>query len=505
MSALRPLALAALLFAACSNGGGNTTPPTVDSGPSCTTDAGACEAGLVCEPTTGRCGPCKSSGQCAAHQLCEAGGTPRQLRCAFQAGFGNECVTNDACEAGKVCKQGLCIPSQEAVSCPNGLCGEGLRCNRTNSVCELDTGCDSDAQCDASQRCNTTTQRCEQRCTADNAAEVCLVGERCFSGRCAQCGSDGDCQGGLTCDVGAGRCTAGLTCFSDRDCDVPLVCNPLTSQCTVKPPPCVSDDQCRRDQICDVPNGRCALRGCQPDRYEPNHSQATASSVGPGTDFEVKSLTLCDGQQDFFAFALSQGDIVQVVVEADPLAAGSFTTTLLDPLGRAVARGDLVVSGQADSDGRYAVRIQSRDVQQKYALRFQIAKVAGSCENDGFEPNDTAAQATRLAPPGLDRLAICAGDNDWFALDVPADRGARLRVEHAAAAGDLELFVYTPDGTTLLGSSTTALDVEEVSIEASQAAGRRLLVRVAGASTRTENQYSLGAAFRLPGTDGGAP
>src|SRR6185437_11284603 len=102
------------------------------------------------------------------------------------------------------------------------------------------------------------------------------------------------------------------TCFSDRDCQVPLVCNPATSQCTQPPPPCVSDEQCKVGYTCDLASGRCALAGCQPDAYEPNnHSQATAAAIGPGPVIQVKDLTLCGGEQDFFSFDMLQGDLVQ--------------------------------------------------------------------------------------------------------------------------------------------------------------------------------------------------
>jgi hypothetical protein len=468
--------------------------PKVDSGPGCASYKD-CEAGEVCDTATAQCGACKSSGQCLPHQDCASPSANQSLRCTFQAGWGNDCTLNADCPAAKLCKQGLCVASTDVVACPSYVCAAGQRCNRVNLVCEIDSGCFTDEQCDPSQVCNLATNRCDLRCTDANAQTVCLAGQKCVAGRCAQCGADADCQGGLKCDVTAGICTAGSTCFSDRDCTVPLVCNPLTLQCTQTVPPCVSDEQCRADQSCDVPSGRCVASGCQPDRYEPNHSQAAAAAIGPGPEIDVTGLTLCNGDSDYFSFSLLQGDLVQAVVDADTLAATTFEATLLDPLGRAIARGDLVASGQADSDGTYALRVRSSDLSQRYGLRVTIDHTSASCQNDAYEPNDTVPQATPLRPPGLSTLAICGGDHDWYSVQVASGRALRALLESDATGGEVDLYAYAADATTPLGALADGTHSGELVVQPVSDAGATYYLLVQGGEARSTNQYSLSVSF----------
>jgi hypothetical protein len=479
-------------------------PPVIDAGPQCT-DSSQCDPGEVCDANTGTCGPCKSTGQCKPHQNCQPPSPGQANACVYQAGWGDDCKLNDDCAAALLCKQGLCVPANQVTTCPNQQCPSGQRCNRTNLVCEQNSGCFTDDDCDSTELCNTATHACDPRCTDETAAQVCAADQKCFNGRCAQCGSDSDCSGGLSCDVTAGRCTNGSTCFSDADCDVPLVCNPVTSQCTQPPPPCVADEQCKSDETCDVPSGRCVPAACVPDRYEPNNSQATAAPLGTGPEIDVSGLTLCNGEQDYFSFQMLQGDLVQVVTEADTLATNTFDTTLLDPTGRALNRGDLVAQGQADSDGLYAVRVHSTDLKQSYGLRITIDHTSSFCQNDVYEPNDTPAQATRVAPPGIDSAAICEGDHDWFSLAVPAGLGVHVDEDSIASQGDLDLYVYASDGTTLLGSSATSNDDEIVDLPASTVASTTILILVQGGEPRSANQYSLQVSFRDASSDGGGP
>ena len=493
----------ALLAAGCGKGKGTPDAgPIVDAGPTCQSNAD-CSAGQVCDTRSGTCGPCKSSGQCALHQSCQAPSPNQPNACVYQPGYGGDCTANGDCQAGQLCRQGLCLPSNQVTTCPSGACPSGQRCNAQNRVCEENAGCFSDSDCDATQLCNAATHLCDPRCT-DTADTVCQAGQRCVSGRCAQCGQDSDCMGGLTCDVVAGTCTNGNTCFSDRDCDVPLVCNPATRQCTQAVPPCVSDEQCKVGFVCELASGRCLAAGCAPDAYEPaNHTLAGAAAIGPGPDIQVQDLTLCGGESDYFSFAMLQGDLVQVVVQADPLAAQTFDTALLDPQGRVLASSDLVVNGQADADGTFAVRIHSTDPEQPYGLRVSIDHTEGSCQNDAFEPNDTVPQATHAAPPGLPTLAICAGDHDWFSIDVPAGLGLSVSETSDPTLGDLDLDVYASDGTTLLGRSATARAAETVTLGAAAAGGARVYARVQGGDVRATNQYGLSVSYQLD-ADAGA-
>ncbi len=104
-------------------------------------------------------------------------------------------------------------------------------------------------------------------------------------------------------------------------------------------------------------------------------------------------------------------------------------------------------------------------------------RVQAPCLPDRFEPNETAQAAPELAPGETLGLTLCPGDRDAFAVQVP-EGSERLWVElqHTAARGDLDLFLYGPPaGLELLGQSATAQDLERVEL-AAPAPGRYVFV-----------------------------
>ncbi len=463
-------------------------PPPGDGGrpPECETRA-ECEAGKVC--TTDRyCDFCESSGQCSLKEEC---GAETKL-CALRPGWGTQCATNEECQAGSWCKQGLCQDRSQVSLCPAGLdseCPQGERCNRVTTVCEENLGCSTDLDCSAGEKCNVGSRACAPRCTVDTQAAICAAGERCVGELCVQCAGNAECGVGLVCDA-AGRCSAGQRCYGDRDCKVPLVCFIQTGACLPKQPPCVSNDDCAADQRCDVASGRCVPRTCQPDRYEPNNDDTRAFNVAPGT---YRGLTLCTADVDWYGVNLARGDQLGVNVDADPFSENTFTTVIKDTAGRTLAGGKLLVSYVAPVPAKYFVVISSTDAFQEYDVTFLQSR-GTPCDDDTFEPNDAAAQPTALNTATQADGMVCPQDQDWFRVAVPAARGVRASLlNYDSGRGLLRLCLFAADGTTML--SCTEDPAPAVSATAAQAAGQNVLVRVLGTNERLANGYTLNVEF----------
>ena len=112
------------------------------------------------------------------------------------------------------------------------------------------------------------------------------------------------------------------------------------------------------------------------------------------------------------------------------------------------------------------------------------------CAPDGRDPGDNNPPGLP-ADEGVHDGAVCAGDTDWYAVDVGADGGlvATLTFEHSD--GDLDLFVYAWDGNDVgerLGVSDGAQDREVVVLRDLDAG--TYLVQVV-APRGQENSYSL--------------
>ncbi len=447
-------------------------------------------AGLVCS-ATGQCVGCASDGQCELRERCDS----QKARCVFKPGWGASCAKNDECQAGQLCVQGLCVAEKDATLCVQGTClAAGQRCNRGNGVCEEDVGCLRDADCAESELCNVPTNACVERCTAETKAEVCEAGQLCLENRCTDCGTDADCPGGMVCDKGRLGCVVdgSRRCLSDRDCAAGFTCDRAAGFCTSKVPPCLSNDDCLAGERCDLASGKCLVRACQPDRYEPNGSATEARGLTAG---DFAGMTLCDGEQDWYSVKLTRGDRLDVFVDADPLLHDRFHSRIVDGQGRILAEGGLAVERTVSEDGTYFLRFESDDAFVVYGLRLAIAR-GTPCDDDRFEPNQTFAAAASLHAQGdYDKLTVCGRDQDWFRLDVPAEKGVRVELHYVPSEGAADLAVWTSDGVKLLAKNDATGPVESVVVPASEIADGQVLVQVASLDDRAHAEYFLRVVY----------
>ncbi len=88
---------------------------------------------------------------------------------------------------------------------------------------------------------------------------------------------------------------------------------------------------------------------------------------------------------------------------------------------------------------------------------------SGSCTEDGNEPNDTIAAASRLSGnPALTDGQICAMNPDYFRIDATISDEVVVTLDgFSHSAGDLDLRLLGTDGS-ILGSSAGTMDRESV-------------------------------------------
>ena len=98
------------------------------------------------------------------------------------------------------------------------------------------------------------------------------------------------------------------------------------------------------------------------------------------------------------------------------------------------------------------------------------------------------SSAATPAAPGAFEGVICPGDEDWFSVQVEAGMVLSADLAFGHAEGDLNLFLYAEDGTTLLVAATSEDDDEQVKHLARQA--RVYLVVVDGLGG-ADNAYRL--------------
>lgn len=474
----------AVVFIACA------PPPDPEPELQCS-ETKACEGGLVCVENA--CVPCRLDRECGRTELCH----PIDRLCVMRPCFGDACVVHDDCDLGEFCVQGLCLSASEphpdgcgVVSCADGeACNEGQRCDRTNFVCEEDLGCEADDDCSPDERCHVDSGRCEAACTPETAEEKCGLLRVCHDGACVDCTEDAHCGPGLACDAVAKQCRSLFSCASNRDCELPQVCNRRTGQCTSDPGPCRSNDDCAADELCSPTSGACRPAVCPEDRYSPNQTLAQAAIVPAGL---IPSLMACNAEPDFFRLPLAAGDRFAVSVDADPLL--PVDLALLDTNGRELNRStERYAEASALLGGDHYIRISSPDHTVAYGLRVFVTH-GTPCVSDSDEPNDDFVSATRIVAGDRDGRTICPGDRDWYTLDVPL--GATLDVELLSTPGEnpLEIHLYDSNGTSLLVSGDGGSAVEVV--RWTGFSGSRAYVLVRGANGGVQNGYDLRVRFQ---------
>jgi hypothetical protein len=107
--------------------------------------------------------------------------------------------------------------------------------------------------------------------------------------------------------------------------------------------------------------------------------------------------------------------------------------------------------------------------------------------DDQFEENDDVGSAASIESGTYANLSCL--DNDWYKFYLYAGDDLTAGIDFSNADGDLQLYLYDTDGSTLLDSSTTASDYEEVNaVDVPQFSYYYLLVQGNGGAT---NGYSM--------------
>jgi hypothetical protein len=116
--------------------------------------------------------------------------------------------------------------------------------------------------------------------------------------------------------------------------------------------------------------------------------------------------------------------------------------------------------------------------------------------DDRFEKNNNVSTAARITPgtyPGL----VC-NDDDWYKVSVGAGYGIYANITFINSDGNLDLFLYATDGTTLLDSSQTSANVESVSAVASASGDYFIAIKGRNGDT---NVYDMEVATPLVTSD----
>jgi hypothetical protein len=344
-----------------------------------------------------------------------------------------ECSDSAPCLQGYDCVEGSCIAAfgcDDDGTCERGVCEEGACVNPDR--CEVDGDCVPGYGCDGDQ------------CIEDQCDLV-----ECERGVCEK--STGDCVNAAVCTVETQEsdCVDGYVCYDQSCADEQTVCDDLDCErgvCSYTEQACINADSCTGDLEC-LDGYFCDDAGqCQQNVCDANGTSCARGVCDRATGecVNAESCTALEECSDGF-FCI--GDTCTDEATACEACPGNQVCEYDD--------GSLDVACTENPDGCAT----SIDCVGSRTCQNGTCAEPAPCADDGFEPNDSEANATDWfaesaggQPLGA---SICQGDADWYAYDVTEDSvftGTLVAIvtipaEYVGIA-DLDLELFTPDGTS---------------------------------------------------------
>jgi hypothetical protein len=291
------------------------------------------------------------------------------------------------------------------------------------------------------------------------------------AGLCASCTADVQCGGTEDLCVRLGTMSES---FCLRACSVPGDC-PVDFSCSTSSVMSVDGASARQ---CVPDSGSCSDPGgggaCVDDTYEDNDSRLEASSnpvLAPGTYTTLVSCpegTFAD-DEDWFRIEVT-GSGAEVDIDVAGSSVSDLDLGLYDSTGTLIKSSVTLSSLESVSEcldsGTYYIRVHAwSPAENSYQLAYVRTAMScgggGSCTDDSHENDDNLSQAryAEVFPTPFEETGdkICAGDDDWYKIDVYTGETVEvdLTFSQASAAEDLDLHFHNSTGTDLTPCSET--------------------------------------------------
>lgn len=233
-------------------------------------------------------------------------------------------------------------------------------------------------------------------------------------------------------------------------------------------------------------------RNCQPDASEENDTAEDPARLTE-TSNSLEARTICEQDEDWYLVPLYPGETMEASISFVHVV-GDLSLELYDD------GGQLLESSQTEEDQESVSLVAEarRDVLLRvpgaeglinlYDLSVQVTPAACEDAAEAEQSNNDAGEATPVEAGATVQGQICAGDEDWYQVWLPAEVELTATLDAVAQDGDLELTLFEPDGATLVVTSNTQEDQEQVALAIPEPGAWLLRVRGQG---RAQNSYSL--------------
>lgn len=465
---------------------------------------------LVCDLKTNTCAPrgtvCGVDSDCLADHVCING------TCVYQCPPDKECVDDNDCEYGDVCRNSCCMEDQSCSSdwdctypeiCEAGWCQEPLPCTHDDSYEDNDEPTTA-----------TAINFPALNQTEDHPSLVI-------------CRNDDD---WYKIDVLAGdKLTVRIffTHVSGGDLELKIYDDEASALSGISVDSSTSssdNEEVEHTAVVDstyyvqvygysngentysmqIEHGEAGVSPCSPDdAYEENDAWTTATPItlpAVGNTDLYQDMVLCSDDEDWFAIEVPAGEGVTVrinFVDADgdlEMKLYDDTQTQVDSSTSGSANVEEVTFTRVSTTATYYVKVYGYySADNDYTMEVENpGGVVIDCTDGGLEPNDTAQTATPVIAGEHTGLFICENplDTDWYSFTVPAGGRLEASIAFDDDEGNLNLYLYESDGTTQVDSSTGYTDLETV-FSPRVSASTTFLINVAASTLTWDTPYTL--------------
>ncbi len=277
-------------------------------------------------------------------------------------------------------------------------------------------------------------------------------------GLCESCSADAQCGGdGDHCVFLDGEYFCFQACDDDDDCPGPYFCSAteLTSIDGVSARQCLPETyHCEQGS------------GCVDDAFEDNDSLSEAADkpeLTPDVYTDLKSCPAAGSGDDEDWYRIELASNTDLEISIDGTDATDLDLALYDDGGGLVESSNGLTSIESiercvAEAGTYYIRVYAYgDGENSYDMLFSAASCA-ACTDDEHEDDDNQSQARPVDAWDLpflsDTNAICAWDDDWFALEELWEEETVyvvLEFDQGSPDQDLDVLIYDSDGVNLTG------------------------------------------------------
>lgn len=157
---------------------------------------------------------------------------------------------------------------------------------------------------------------------------------------------------------------------------------------------------------------------CVDDTFAPNGVQSQAVMVPP---LVFDGLVSCPGTEDWFAIGLNGNETLSIAAKG---LTNGLQISVLNADGSLLCQSpvgtpEASVTCYPSLPGDYLFKVgHEGDNLISYSLDVWAPPPQGQCADDRFEPNSGVSEAWTISDSVVTSLTLCAGDEDWFSLEL---------------------------------------------------------------------------------------